>query len=116
MHTSMIFTGKGFIGGAKAETNNGTRVGTIRLAKTDNWKDKASGEKKERTHWFTVTTFVPHQIEMIEKGWLTKGRYIEVSGELRDNRWIDKDGEEHFSVQLIADTINFLDRKPEDTE
>ncbi len=112
MHTQMDFTGKGFIGSAKAETINGTKIGTIRLAKTDVWKDD-KGEKQTRSHWFSITSFNPSINDMIEKGWLTKGRYIEVVGELRDNRWTDKEGKEQFSVQLVADRINFLDRKPE---
>lgn len=111
MHTNMDFTGKGFIGSSEAKTVNGTKIGTIRIAKSDSWKDK-DGEKKERTHWFTITCFNPAIIEMIEKGWLAKGRYIEVQGDLRENRWTDKDGDEHFDVQLVADKVNFLDRKP----
>lgn len=112
MYTHMDFTGKGFIGSAKAESSNGTKFGTVRIAKTDAWKNKETGEKNERTHWFTVMTFVPQHIEMIEKGWLAKGRYIEVSGELRENRWTDKDENEHVTVQLIAERVNFLDPKP----
>ena len=111
MHTNMDFTGKGFIGSAKAETTNGTRIGTIRMAKTDSWKDD-KGERRERTHWFSITSFNPSVIDMIEKGWLTKGRYIEATGDLRDNRWTDKDGVERSTVQLVVDRINFLDRKP----
>lgn len=114
MHTNMNFTGKGFIGSSKAETLNGTRIGTIRIAVTETWKDKNTGEKQDRTDWFTIKTFVPHQIDMIEKGWLAKGRYIEVSGTLRENRWTDKDGKDHFDTQLVADSIQFLDRKPEE--
>ncbi len=49
---------------------------------------------------------------MVEKSWLSKGRYIEVAGSLRDNRWTDKDDQEHFDVQLVAEWVNFLDPKP----
>ncbi len=112
MHTNMDFSGKGFIGSTKTETTNGTTIGTIRMAKTDNWKND-DGEKQSRSHWFSITSFNPSINDMIEKGWLTKGRYVEVIGELRDNRWTDKDNKEQFSVQLVADRINFLDRKPE---
>ena len=73
MHTHMDFTGKGFIGAAEAKTSNGTRMGTV---------------------------------------WLAKGRYVEVVGQLRDNRWTDNDNREHFEVQLVAEAVRFLDRKP----
>ncbi|GAB6053112.1 hypothetical protein JCM17960_19320 [Magnetospira thiophila] len=113
MYTHMNFTGKGFIGSTKTETRNGTNVGTLRIAKTDTWKDRNDGEKKERTSWFTVTVFAPGLLDMIDKGWLAKGRYIEVTGDLRENRWT-KDDKEFSEVQLVADTIRFLDRKPEE--
>lgn len=112
MYSHMNFTGKGFIGSAEAKTTNGTRVGTIRIAVSDTWKDRTTGEKRERTNWFSVTIFTPALIDMIEKGWLAKGRYIEVAGDLRENRWTDNDDTEHFDTQLVADTIRFLDRKP----
>ncbi len=112
MHTHMDFTGKGFIGAAEAKTSNGTRMGTVRLAVTDTWKDKTTGERKERTHWFTVTCFSDSLVTMIENGWLAKGRYVEVVGQLRDNRWTDNDNREHFEVQLVAEAVRFLDRKP----
>ena len=115
MYTHMTFTGKGFIGKAEVKTTNGgSRIGTLRVAVNNSWKDKTTGEKQESTHWFGVTVFAPGLLDMIEKGWLTKGRYVEVVGDLREKRWTDQTGEEHFAVQLMADTIRFLDRKPEE--
>ncbi len=114
MYTHMDFTGKGFIGSAEANTINGTRVGTLRIGVTDTWKDKTTGERMERTKWFSVTLFSPGLVDMVEHGWLAKGRYVEVAGDLRDNRWSDGDGKEHFEVLLVGQTVRFLDRKPSD--
>lgn len=112
MYTHMNFTGKGFIGQTEVKVSDDRKKGTIRLAATDTWKDN-DGNRQERTHWFTVTVFMPSLIELIEKGWLAKGRYVEVTGELRDARWTDKKGVEHFETQLLGQSIQFLDRKPE---
>ncbi len=111
MYTHMTFTGKGFIGSARSEVRNGTRVGTLRIAKTDTWTDRNDGEKRERTSWFSVTVFAPGLLDRIDRGWLAKGRYVEVAGDLRENRW-ETNGQERVEVQLIADTVRFLDRKP----
>ncbi|MEQ8664885.1 MAG: single-stranded DNA-binding protein [Rhodospirillales bacterium] len=115
MYTHMNFTGKGFIGTAEVTTKDDKKRGTIRLASTDSWKD-ADGERQERTNWFTLTVFKPSLVEMIEKGWIAKGRYVDASGDLRENRWADAEGSERFDVQLIAERIQFLDRKPTDND
>ena len=74
MYTHMTFTGKGFIGKAEVKTTNGgSRIGTLRVAVNNSWKDKTTGEKRERTDWFTVTLFAEGLLDMIEKGWLDQG-------------------------------------------
>lgn len=112
MYQHMNFTGKGFIGSSEVKTANGTKFATIRLGVNNTWKNK-SGEVQTKAHWFSCVTFIPKLIEMIEKGYFAKGKYVEVSGDLRDNRWKEKDGEEHFGVQVLATRIRFLERKDE---
>lgn len=113
MYTHMNFTGKGFIGSAEVTSKDDKKKGLIRIAKTDTWKDK-DGNRQERSQWYSLVVFSPKLVEMMESGWIGKGRYVEVEGEIRDNRWTDNNGEEHFDTQLIANRIQFLDKKPQD--
>lgn len=111
MFQEMTFSFIGFVGSAKTENKNGTAVTTLRVAKTDVWSDR-DGEKKERTHWYSVVSFAPYAAELVTSGSLKKGRYVVLRGDIRENRW-EKDGEEKTELQLVADFIRFADPKPE---
>ena len=111
MHTHMNFTTKGFIGSTGVKTTNDRKKGHIRIANTETWKD-SEGTRQERTSWFSITCFRPSIVKMIEQGWVAKSRYVEITGTIRENRWTDKDGNDHSMPQLLAEDIQFLDRKP----
>ncbi len=88
---------------------DGTKTATLSIATTDTWKDKTSGEKKEKTEWHRVAAFGA-LAEIIEK-YLKKGAQIYVSGKLRTRKWTDKENIERYTTEIIARDIQMLDKK-----
>ncbi len=85
---------------------DGAAITNIRLATTDSWKDKATGEKKEATEWHTVVFF--GRLAEIAGEYLKKGRPVYVEGRLRTRKWTDKEGNERYSTEIVAETMKML--------
>lgn len=85
---------------------SGDAMATVTLATTDNWKDKASGEKQERTEWHRVV-FFGRQAEVVSQ-YLKKGSSIYVEGSLTTRKWADKDGNERYTTEIRADKMQML--------
>ena len=86
-------------------TTSGDAVTNIRLATTDTWKDK-SGEKQEKTEWHTVV-FFGRQAEIAGE-YLKKGRQIYVEGRLQTRKWQDKEGQDRYTTEIVADRMQML--------
>ena len=84
---------------------NNRAVCNLSVATSEQWKDKQSGEKKEKTEWHRVTCF-GEQAENCGK-YLAKGRLVAVQGKLQ-TRSYEKDGQKHYATDIIADRITFL--------
>ena len=84
---------------------SGEAVTNIRLATTDTWKDK-SGEKQERTEWHNIV-FYGRQAEIAGE-YLKKGRQIYVEGRLQTRKWQDKEGQDRYTTEVIADRMQML--------
>ena len=100
--------------GADAEsrsTDGGTTITNFRLATTESWKDKQSGEKQERTEWHRIVIF--GKLAEIIADYGKKGRLAYVEGSLRTNKYTDKDGIERYSTDVIADEVKLLGPNPE---
>ena len=98
--------------GADPETKylpSGDAVTNIRVATTDTWKDKASGEKKEATEWHRVAFF--GRLAEIAGEYLKKGSQVYVEGSLRTRKWQDKDGQDRYSTEIRADVMQMLGRR-----
>lgn len=78
---------------------NGSKVANLSLATSDSWKDKTSGERKEKTEWHRVVVFGP-LAEIVER-FVRKGSKIYVSGSLQTRKWADKDGAEKYSTEVV---------------
>jgi single-strand DNA-binding protein len=87
-------------------TADGAAITNITLATTDTWKDKATGEKKEQTEWHRVAFF--GRLAEIAGEYLKKGRQVYVEGRLRTRKWQDKDGQDRYTTEVIADTMQML--------
>ncbi|MCX7891586.1 MAG: single-stranded DNA-binding protein [Burkholderiales bacterium] len=85
---------------------SGDAITNIRVATTDRWKDKASGETKEATEWHTVVFF--GRLAEIASQYLRKGSQVYIEGSLRTRKWQDKDGNDRYTTEIRADTMQML--------
>jgi single-strand DNA-binding protein len=95
--------------GRDPETRYNTEGGAIcniSVATTDVWKDKASGEKQERTEWHRVVFF--SRLAEIAGEYLKKGSQVYVEGSLRTRKWQDKEGQERYTTEIVADRMQML--------
>ena len=98
--------------GADPETRflpSGEAVTNIRVATTDKWKDKASGEMKEATEWHRISFF--GRLAEVAGEYLKKGSQVYVEGSLRTRKWQDKDGQDRYSTEIRADVMQMLGRR-----
>lgn len=91
---------------------SGDAVANIRLATSESWKDKNTGEKQERTEWHNVV-FFGKLAEIVQK-YLHKGSKVYVEGKLRTRKWQDKEGQDRYSTEIVVDiggTMQMLDSR-----
>jgi single-strand DNA-binding protein len=81
-------------------TQSGGKVVNLRLATSENWKDRASGERKERTEWHRVVIFNDRLGEVAEK-YLRKGSKVYVEGQLQTRKWTDQSGTEKYTTEVV---------------
>ena len=81
-------------------TNDGTRIANLNLATSESWRDRVSGERKERTEWHRVVIFNERLVEIAEK-YLRKGSKIYVEGALQTRKWTDQQGQERYSTEVV---------------
>ena len=85
--------------------NSGDRVANLRIATSETWRDKMSGERKEKTEWHRVVIFNKNLAEVAEK-YLRKGAKVYVEGQLQTRKWTDKDGVEKYSTEVVLQNFN----------
>jgi single-strand DNA-binding protein len=87
-------------------TGSGTAITSLRIATSEAWTDKASGEKQERTEWHRVKLF--GKLAEIAGEYLKKGRQVYIEGSLRTDKYTDKDGVERYSTDIIGNEMQML--------
>ncbi len=95
--------------GADPETRampSGMTVANLRLATTENWKDKQSGENQERTEWHSVALF--GRLGEIAAEYLRKGSQVYIEGRLRTRKWQDKEGRDRYTTEIIGSEMQML--------
>jgi single-strand DNA-binding protein len=95
--------------GADPETRSmpsGMTVTNIRIATNETWKDKASGAQQERTEWHSIAFF--GRLGEIAAEYLRKGSQVFVEGKLRTRKWQDKQGNDRYTTEIIADNMQML--------
>ena len=85
---------------------NGGAVTNISIATTENWKDKNTGEKQERTEWHRVVFF--NRLAEIAGEYLRKGRSVYVEGNLRTRKWQDQSGQDRYTTEIVAREMQML--------
>jgi len=79
---------------------NGGKVVNLRIATSENWRDKATGERKERTEWHSVAIF-NENIAKIAEQYLRKGSKVYVEGQLETRKWQDQSGADRYSTEVV---------------
>jgi single-strand DNA-binding protein len=82
-------------------TQDGKPIANLRIATTESWRDRNSGERKEKTEWHTVVIFAEGLAKIAEQ-YLKKGSTVYVEGQLQTRKWTDKDGQERYSTEVVV--------------
>lgn len=85
--------------------NNGGKVCNLRLATSESWKDKQTGERRERTEWHSVAIFSEGLAGVAER-YLRKGSKVYIEGQLRTRKWQDQSGNDRYSTEVVIDGFN----------
>ena len=80
--------------------NSGDRVANLRLATSESWRDRGSGERKERTEWHRVVIFNDNLVKVAEN-YLKKGSKVYVEGAIQTRKWTDQSGAEKYSTEVV---------------
>lgn len=86
-------------------TQDGKAIANLRLATSESWRDKSSGEKKERTEWHRVTIYNEGLAKVAEQ-YLKKGSGVYVEGQIQTRKWQDKDGQDKYSTEIVLQAFN----------
>lgn len=101
-----------------SQMQNGTKVATFSVATTDSWKDKTTGERKDRTEWNRIVVFNPQLVDIADK-YLQKGSKVYIEGSLQTRKYEDSKGVEKFVTEVVlqnySGNIILLDDKKSDT-
>ncbi|HKF72971.1 MAG TPA: single-stranded DNA-binding protein [Stellaceae bacterium] len=81
-------------------TQDGTRVANLSLATSENWRDKNTGERKERTEWHRVVIFNERLVDVVEK-YVKKGSKLYLEGALQTRKWTDNTGAEKYTTEVV---------------
>ena len=87
---------------------NGVSVANFRIATSETFKDKTTGEKREQTEWHSIVAW--RGLAEITEKYLRKGSKVYVEGKLRTRNWQDKDGNQRYTTEIQADEMTLLDR------
>jgi len=85
---------------------SGSAVTNITVATNESWKDKQTGEQKDRTEWHKVAFF--GRLAEIAAEYLRKGSQVYIEGKLRTRKWQDKDGHDRYTTEIVADEMQML--------
>ena len=96
------------------QMQNGKSVARLSVATSESWKDKNTGEKKEKTEWHRVVIFNEGLVSVVQK-YLKKGAQVYIEGQLNTNKYTDSSGQEKYSTQIVlqgySSSLTMLDGK-----
>ncbi len=95
-------------------TQEGKEIGSFSIATSESWKDKNSGERKEKTEWHRIVVFNPGLMTVV-KQYLKKGSKIYIEGSLQTRKWQDQSGQEKYTTEIVlqpfTSTLTILDSR-----
>ncbi len=80
---------------------NGDRIANLSIATSENWRDKSSGERKEKTEWHRVVIFNDNIVKVVEN-YVKKGSTVYIEGQLQTRKWTDQQGVEKYSTEIVV--------------
>lgn len=86
-------------------TQDGKEIGNLTIATSESWKDKNTGERKEKTEWHRVVIFNPGLMGVV-KQYLKKGSKVYIEGALQTRKWQDQSGQEKFTTEVVLQAFN----------
>lgn len=96
-------------------TSNGSKVANLSLATSDRWKDKNTGEWREKTEWSSVVVWGDGLVSVVER-FVRKGSRVLVSGKLQTRKWTDQSGQDRYSTEVVVQgpgsELLLMDSKP----
>jgi len=98
--------------GKDAELNympSGGAVANLTIATSESWKDKKTGEQQDRTEWHRVVMF--NRLAEIAGEYLKKGSKVYIEGKLQTRKWQDKDGQDQYTTEIVANDMQMLDTR-----
>lgn len=88
-----------------SNTQSGAKVVSFSLATTDTWRDKASGERRDRTEWHRIVIFSPGLADTAER-YLRKGSKVYLEGSLQTREWDDQNGQKRYTTEVVLQNFN----------
>lgn len=86
-------------------TNDGREIASFSLATSESWKDKATGEKKDKTEWHRLVVFSQGLVGIV-KNYVKKGSKLYIEGQLQTRKWTDKDGVDKYTTEIVLQNFN----------
>lgn len=100
-------------------TQDGRAIANLRVATSESWRDKHSGERKEKTEWHRVSVFNEGLVKVAEQ-YCRKGQKVYIEGQLQTRKWTDQSGVEKYSTEVVLNgygsVLTMLDRGPGDQQ
>jgi single-strand DNA-binding protein len=90
-------------------TQDGKAIATLSIACGESWKDKGTGEKKEKTEWVRIVAF--GKLAEIMGKYLSKGSQVYISGRMTTRKWQDQSGQDRYTTEIVADQMQMLDSR-----
>lgn len=85
-------------------TNDGREIANLTIATSGSWRDKSSGEKREKTEWHRVVAF--GNVVNVIKNYVKKGSKLYIEGQLQTNKWTDNNGQDRYSTEIVLQGYN----------
>lgn len=86
-------------------TQNGGRMANLNIATSETWRDRATGERRERTEWHRVVIFSDGLVNIVER-FLRKGSKVYIEGQLQTRKWQDQSGQDRYSTEVVLQAYN----------
>ena len=91
-------------------TQAGKEIASFSIATSESWTDKSTGEKKEKTEWHNIAVFNEGLVRVV-KQYVKKGSKLYIEGQLQTRKWQDKDGQDRYTTEIVANEMQMLDSR-----